>query len=130
MTALRTFARLIGLSREDLAEDALRSESAARLTLSRRGLLLGGASLAAGSAFSFGPARLWVDVATMHWSHDESVGFETGRIGGSLTLEAGEPLEHGDLVFLGKDGKVYSAAMHNLPHASSPFFGAALRRSY
>lgn len=52
MSALQKFARMLGLG-DDQAEDALRSESAARAVLSRRNLFAAGAALAAGSAFSF-----------------------------------------------------------------------------
>lgn len=46
-----TLCKLLGI-REDQADDALRSERCARLTLSRRSLF--GAALCTGAAFSFG----------------------------------------------------------------------------
>jgi hypothetical protein len=56
MTALSTLARLLGLPVR-LAEDALHSERAARLALSRRSLFLGAGAMATGSVFSFAPTR-------------------------------------------------------------------------
>jgi len=52
MSWLSRFASLVGLP-ERLAEDALHSERAAQHTLSRRGMLLGGAAMATGAVFSF-----------------------------------------------------------------------------
>lgn len=54
MTALVEFARMLGLQSRH-AEDALHSEQAARLVVSRRGFLGASALLAAGSVFSFAP---------------------------------------------------------------------------
>ncbi len=52
MSWRQTFAKMIGVP-EHQAEDALRSERAARATLTRRNLFAGGAALAANSVFSF-----------------------------------------------------------------------------
>lgn len=52
---LDVLCKLLGI-REDQAEDALRSERCARLTLSRRSLF--GAALCTGAAFSFGAPAL------------------------------------------------------------------------
>ncbi len=49
-SALRQFARLLGLS-DDLAEDALHSERAARHVVSRRTFFGAGCALAAGMVF-------------------------------------------------------------------------------
>ncbi len=67
MKALEVFARLIGLQTEDegVAVDALRSERAARLVLSRRALIASTAVLAAGTAFSFPMRRPDASVVLM-----------------------------------------------------------------
>lgn len=54
MSAFDVFAKMIGV-RSDQADDALRSERAARATLSRRSFGAVAASLVAGTAFSFAP---------------------------------------------------------------------------
>ena len=53
MTALSTLARLLGI-RPELAEDAIRSERAAKVALTRRSLMLSAGAMAAGTVFSFG----------------------------------------------------------------------------
>lgn len=60
MTALATLARMLGLEARN-AEAALYSDRVARVALSRRGLMAGGACLATGAAFSFAtPAATYV----------------------------------------------------------------------
>ncbi len=59
MSALLSFAKLLGVAPR-LAEDALRSESAARAVLSRRNLFAAGAAMAAGSLLVGGPLSLKV----------------------------------------------------------------------
>jgi hypothetical protein len=61
MTALSALARMLGI-RSELAEDAMRSERAARAVLSRRSLFAAAGAMAAGAAFSFGGP-----VADMRW---------------------------------------------------------------
>lgn len=59
MTALATLAKLLGV-RQDLAEDALHSERAARAVLTRRSLLAAAGAMASGTVFGFGSPGRWV----------------------------------------------------------------------
>lgn len=59
MSGLLTLARMLGVPRR-FAEDALRSDSAARAVLSRRNFFAAGAAMAVGSTLVGGPLSLHV----------------------------------------------------------------------
>lgn len=78
MSAYDAFAKLIGV-RVDQADDALRSERAARATLSRRGFGAVAAALVVGTAFSFAaheemyrlPSSVGLPDGAMVWSFQQ-----------------------------------------------------------
>jgi hypothetical protein len=59
MTALATFAKMLGINPR-IAEDALHSDRAARVALSRRNLFAAAGAMATGTAFGFAaPAKVF-----------------------------------------------------------------------
>ncbi len=87
MSYLQRFARMLGIG-EHQAEDALQSESAARVAIGRRDFIAAGAALAVGTAFSIPEAATEI-TTLLTWEPGTVLVEIVGPLGFRYSLDSG-----------------------------------------